>query len=89
MAIEDGFMLARCLDAYDDIETALTRFQGARVERTTKIVLGSTAAGKRFHNPVLADPDGARAYVQSEWAPEKTRTRYDWLFEYDATTAPV
>lgn len=89
MAIEDGFMLARCLDAYDDLETALTRFQTARVERTTKIVLGSTAAGKRFHNPVLADPAGAREYVRTEWAPEKTRTRYDWLFEYDATTAQV
>ena len=89
MAIEDGFVLARCLDASDDVESALLRFRNARVERTTKIVLGSTAAGKRFHNPVLADPASALSYVEQEWAPEKTRTRYDWLFEYDATTAPI
>lgn len=89
MAIEDGFMLARCLDADSDVRQALLRFQNARVERTTKIVLGSTAAGKRFHNPILADPDAAVAYVEQEWTPEKTRTRYDWLFEYDATTAPI
>lgn len=89
MAIEDGFVLARCLEASSDVEAALLRFRNARVERTTKIVLGSTAAGKRFHNPVLADPAAALSYVEQEWAPEKTRTRYDWLFEYDATTAPI
>ena len=89
MAIEDGFVLARCLDAASRIEEGLKRFEAARVERTTKIVLGSTAAGKRFHNPVLADSAAAVAYVAQEWTPEKTRTRYDWLFEYDATTTPV
>lgn len=89
MAIEDGFVLARCLDAAASLEEGLMRFQNARVERTTKIVMGSTAAGKRFHNPVLADPAGAVAYVEQEWTPEKTRTRYDWLFEYDATKAPI
>jgi salicylate hydroxylase len=89
MAIEDGFVLARCLDASADVEEAFKRFEAARVERTTKIVLGSTAAGKRFHNPVLADPQAAVGYMEREWAPENTRTRYDWLFEYDATTTPV
>ena len=89
MAIEDGFVLARCLDASHTIEDGLMRFQNARVERTRKIVLGSTAAGQRFHNPLLADDAVAVAYVAQEWTPEKTRTRYDWLFEYDATTAPV
>lgn len=89
MAIEDGFVLARCLEAESDVSVALQRFQAARVERATKIVLGSTAAGKRFHNPVLADAAAAAAYAREEWTPEKTRTRYDWLFEYDATTAPI
>jgi len=27
--------------------------------------------------------------VSSEWAPEKVRRRYDWLFEYDAWTVPL
>ena len=53
------------------------------------LLLGSTAAGRRFHNPVLADPAAAVAYAEREWTPDVTRTRYDWLFEYDATTAPV
>ena len=33
MAIEDGMVLARCLEAHDDVETALTRYQDMRAER--------------------------------------------------------
>lgn len=89
MAIEDGFVLARCLDAYSDVEGALAAFERCRLERATAIVNGSNAAGKRFHNPVLADPQAAVGYMEQEWAPDKTRTRYDWLFEYDATQVAI
>ena len=42
-------------------------------------------ATRRFHNAALATPEGAIAYVDREWQPDKVRLRYDWLFEYDAT----
>ena len=86
MALEDGVVLARCLQTFADApEQALARYQRLRLPRTTAIVLGSAANAKRFHNPALADPAAAANYVDVEWAPEKVRTRYDWLFEYDAT----
>ena len=44
---------------------------------------------RRFHNPTLADPAQAIAYVDREWQPDKVRLRYDWLFEYDATKVSV
>lgn len=87
MAIEDGMILARCLDHFgQDPVMALKRYQDLRVERCTKIVQGSAANADRFHNPVLADAAEAEAYLDREWAPDKVRMRYDWLFEHDANT---
>jgi salicylate hydroxylase len=90
MAIEDGYILARCIDKFaDDLPLALQRYEAARIERTTRIVLRSTENGKRFHNPALALPDGAAAYVDREWAEEKVIERYDWLFQYNVDAVPV
>lgn len=90
MAIEDGVILARCLEAWPEApEKALKTYEALRVDRTTAIVKGSNANLDRFHNKALADPQGAVDYVEREWQPEKVRVRYDWLFEYDATTVPL
>ena len=87
MAIEDGYVLAECLAKSPDApQAALRRYQDLRIDRTTAIVNGSAANTGRFHNPALSDPEQAIAYVEREWAPEKVRQRYDWLFSYDATT---
>ena len=66
MAIEDGMVLARCLEAYDDVEVALNRYQDVRLERTAKIVIGSAENTSRFHNQSLADPIRAEQYVDKE-----------------------
>jgi salicylate hydroxylase len=89
MAIEDGMVLARCVAAYAEIETAFARYDAARLERTAKLVRGANDAAKRFHNPALADAAGARAYVDAEWSEARTKQRYDWIFEYDATRVAI
>jgi salicylate hydroxylase len=89
MAIEDGIVLARCLSAYADVETALARYDAARVERTAKLVQGANDMAKRFHNPALADAAGAKAYVDAQWNEQTVKQRYDWIFEYDAARVAV
>jgi salicylate hydroxylase len=52
-------------------------------------VEGSAANAGRFHNPKLADPAEARRYVDQEWAEARIAERYEWLFRYDETRAPL
>jgi salicylate hydroxylase len=85
MALEDAVVIARCLDLFD-IPEALRRYEDARLQRTAAIVRGASDNAKRFHNPALGSPEGAAAYVEREFQPEKVRQRYDWLYEYNALT---
>jgi len=88
-SLEDGLVLARALSAYDDPATALQRYEAARIERTSRMVRGATANTDRFHSRELASPDTAYAYLEHEWSVEPVADRYDWLYAYDAVTAPV
>lgn len=88
-AIEDGYILARCLEAFDDVPHALQRYELARRERTSRMVRGSNENATRFHNPELAHKEGAQAYIDREWQPDRVRERYDWLFTYDVDTAAI
>jgi salicylate hydroxylase len=90
MAIEDGYLLARALDEYrGNPGEALQRYEDMRKERTSRMVEGSNANAKRFHNRELAHPEGAAAYVNREWQEERVKERYEWLFTYDVDTVPI
>jgi salicylate hydroxylase len=90
MAIEDGFVLARCLEFHqNDPGAGLLRYEELRRERTAKIVRGSAENARRFHNPALNDPAQAQQYVDREWNEASVNARYSWLFEYDATSIPL
>lgn len=84
MAIEDGYVLARCLDELNaPLEQKLLTYQSLRKQRTDRIVTGSAENAKRFHNPLLADDDYAERYISEEWSEEKIIARYSWIFEYN------
>lgn len=90
MAIEDGYILARALAEHrGNPAHALQRYEAARKERTAKVVAGSNANAKRFHNRELADPVGAGNYVAREWQEAKVKERYEWLFTYDVDSVPL
>ena len=89
MAIEDGVVLARCLDAYDDLPAALQAYEGARRDRTSRLVRAANDNASRFHNPALGNAEGAAHYVGTEWQEAKVKQRYDWVFEYDPVKAAL
>ncbi len=51
MAIEDGIVLARCLGASAGVAEALRRYEAARVERTTLVMVNSAEIIHRFFAP--------------------------------------
>jgi salicylate hydroxylase len=86
MAIEDAFVLAACLAKHaGNPAEALARYEAARQERTTTIVRRSAELQHTLHNPALADPGTASAFVDAHFGPEQVRARYDWIYRYDAT----
>lgn len=89
MAIEDGMVLARCLAASDSVGQALRCYENARLDRTSRIVLGALENVSRYHNPALGDPLRASAFMEREFAPRAMGARYDWLYNYDAVSVQV
>lgn len=88
MAIEDACVLARCLGEYAT-EEALRHYEGARRERTSKVAQGSANMQRTFHHPDLAHEPAAARYIETQWSPAASKARFDWIYQYDARTAPI
>jgi len=79
MAFEDSVVLARCIDAYDDIEQAFMHYENARKERTNEVFQTSREHGQLMQK---ADPD------KVDWA--KAKSNNDWrYFSYNPITAEI
>jgi salicylate hydroxylase len=81
LAIEDGVVLARAFEASASVEEAYQRYERARMERASFVVLASRKAGKMFHAP---DTDTYHQRTQGKAADEGIG-----LFSYNPVTQPL
>ncbi|HTP82268.1 MAG TPA: FAD-dependent monooxygenase, partial [Alphaproteobacteria bacterium] len=83
MAIEDGAVLTRALAMAGDIAEALQIYQRNRIERTSKIVKGSTANRDLFH---MRDQQALRRAFANR---DEGAARNAWLYSYNPLTVPL
>jgi salicylate hydroxylase len=89
MSIEDAYVLARCLDEFADIETALQRYEAARLARTKHIVLAAVDQKDRLHGDALKNAATAKQHVDEKFGAPQMQTLYDGIYSYDAISVPV
>jgi salicylate hydroxylase len=90
MAIEDGYVLAACLEKYFTNPTkGFARYEEIRRERTAAVVRKSQEIRQQAFSPALANANGAAASVEREWRLERVEEQLDWLYTYDATAAQI
>ena len=83
MAIEDGAVLTRALQSTDSVADALRRYERNRIERTSRIVAGSSANRTLFH---MRDQEELR---RSFVGREEGAARNAWLYSYNPLTVKL
>lgn len=90
MALEDAAVLARCFNEQpNDVVKAFRTYQSLRLDRTSKVVKSAAGMLPIFHNKALNAVETADDYIKTQWAPDATKARYDWIYQYDATAVPL
>jgi len=90
MAIEDGYVVAACLDKYfREPDAALARYEEIRKERTATVVRKASENKASAFAPSLADKDRVAEEVAREWQQIRRRERLEWLYNYDATAIAI
>ena len=68
MSIEDGYVVAACLDKYfGEPEVAFARYEDIRKDRTSMVVRKASENKKSAFEPRLADKDLVAVEVAREW----------------------
>ena len=92
MAIEDGYIIAACLEKYfDDPSRAFSRYEELRRERTAAVVRKAQENRTMAFEPRLAEPkeNAVAEAIAMDWLQVRMKERLDWLYTYDATAVEI
>ena len=83
MAIEDGAVLARCLDESSSVGVALKRYERARAERTARVIIESAESRELYR--IESEDEMRETFRERDLA----KARSAWLYSYDPLTVPL
>lgn len=86
MAIEDACVISRYLAANDDPVRAFELYEKERKQRAETTGRRAAEMQNIFHHPALASSETAGSYILSQWGPEQNAARFNWIYDYDATS---
>jgi len=87
MALEDAWILARCL-AEGPMADALPRYQALRRARVERIVDAANKNARNYHlrNPAVRTVAHTGLRLVNAFASRALTAQFDWIYDYDATT---
>lgn len=86
LAIEDAYVLARCVDEVPDLGAALARFQTERRPRVTRAIDAANANATNYHlSGVKRTVAHIGLKILGKVAPNAFLNRLDWLYGHDVT----
>ncbi|MFP7673283.1 FAD-dependent oxidoreductase [Marivita sp. S0852] len=87
MALEDAWVLARCLAQHDALEAGLHAYQSERKSRVTRVINAASQNARNYH--LSPGPFRFAAHTAlgalSRFAPGRMLGRFDWLYTHDVT----
>ena len=87
MGLEDAWVLAAALAAHDSPAAGLAAYQQARAARCARIVQAAANNARAYHLAGLPRILAHAAMRFGGWlAPDLALRRFDWLYNYDATS---
>ena len=92
MAVEDGCVLAACLEAMpDDPAGALRAYESLRMPRTRRAQLGSRQRATENHlpSPWARLKRDVRLALRSRFAADTTPHQAAWIYEYDVAKVTI
>ena len=85
MAIEDGWVLAKCLDSQMELSSQLTMYEQIRRPRTSKVQKRSLDNKTTFHHSSELMRAGTYGpmWLAGKFMPEFVHSRMDWIYGHD------
>ncbi|MCM2562409.1 FAD-dependent monooxygenase [Lutimaribacter sp. EGI FJ00015] len=89
MALEDAWGLRLMLQRAPDLETGLSQYQQLRISRARRVIAAASRNAWKYHLrfPPLRGAAHMALRLGGAVAPERMLHQFDWLYDYDITSA--